>query len=503
MNASRSIIGIIAFVGIFILAIWLGISVVTDQTATLAQIALLSTLATCIFLGRRIWMIIPLMGSLNLTFMVPGQPSTMLLGQALFVGFCTLLFLMRRLPCRLSFSEIEFWIILLTVCILQAYIRNPVGLNILGDESMGARPYAIFLAGLVTSIILGGYIIPASDLKWLMRTSIIGGLLNSVMLTVGYSVPRLGVWYGAFNSELGGTIAQQGQYGENRATRIAFVRDIGRNLALWIGSHISPIRACFHPLWAPLILLSFTFAAFSGYRNEIAMVGMTYLVSLAYRGGLPAVTFSIFVLIIGIASLAAVNLAAPLPANIQRSLSFLPGSWDQEHIQDTQDSTEWRVEMWKEALGTDIWIKNKILGDGLGISKQEYDYIRSFKQYEIGGRVGTGRLTKQQEYMMATGAYHSGPVSTVRTIGYAGLLIFILAQIRLAVHAHRLIKKAKYTEWFPTTLLIGIPLIWAPFFFIFIFGDFGIAASSFLIGSAMIRLLERNVPTNISTAQIV
>jgi hypothetical protein len=42
--------------------------------------------------------------------------------------------------------------------------------------------------------------------------------------------------------------------------------------------------------------------------------------------------------------------------------------------------------------------------------------------------------------------------------------------------------------------LIGIPNIWAPFFFIFIFGDFGPALGAFLGGAAMIRILENNLP---------
>ena len=69
-----------------------------------------------------------------------------------------------------------------------------------------------------------------------------------------------------------------------------------------------------------------------------------------------------------------------------------------------------------------------------------------------------------------------------------------MAQIRLGIHAHRQIKRSRGTIWFPLTLLVGIPIIWTPFFFVFIFGDFGPALSTFLIGAAMVRLLENNLP---------
>jgi hypothetical protein len=74
------------------------------------------------------------------------------------------------------------------------------------------------------------------------------------------------------------------------------------------------------------------------------------------------------------------------------------------------------------------------------------------------------------------------------------LFIFLIAQIRLAVHAHQLIRRFQHTEWFPLTLLIGIPLCISPFFFVFIFGDFKSSASSFLLSCCMVRLLQNNLP---------
>ena len=69
--------------------------------------------------------------------------------------------------------------------------------------------------------------------------------------------------------------------------------------------------------------------------------------------------------------LAAINLLAPLPPNVQRALTFLPGTWEQRYKDDAEGSTEWRVEVWKVALFTERWIKNKWLGDGLGFSAAE------------------------------------------------------------------------------------------------------------------------------------
>ncbi len=427
--------------------------------------------------------------------MIPGQPNTLLLAQALFVGFCVLHFLMRRLPFKIRITELEILIIIITLCVVQAYARNPVGLNIFGGSSIGGRPYMIYAITLVTSLLLAFLNVSATDLRWILRLSIIGGLINFVMSAIGFFIPRVGVWYGSVElNSLDSSIVQDGQYEIDRATRVEFVRDIANNIALWISAFKSPLRACFNPLWSPLVLLSFAFAAISGYRNEIGAVGLTYLVGIAYRGGFYSLFNASIAVIIAIVFLAFLNQIAPLPSNIQRALSFLPGTWDDIHVQDSKDSTEWRMDMWKEALLTDYWIKNKWLGDGLGMTQEEFNYIQSFKNKQIGGRSSAGKLTLGQEFMMASNAYHSGPVSTIRTIGYVGLAILIIAQIRLAVHSHRQIQRTRKTEWLPLTLLIGIPNIWAPFFFIFIFGDFGPALGAFLGGAAMIRILENNLP---------
>jgi hypothetical protein len=100
----------------------------------------------------------------------------------------------------------------------------------------------------------------------------------------------------------------------------------------------------------------------------------------------------------------------------------------------------------------------------------------------------------QQETMMILGSYHSGPVHTIRSAGYVGLAILLLAMIRVAVHAHRQIIRCRGTEWFGLALFFGIPLISQPFYFTLIFGEFQTGVAGVMMGIAMIRLLEKNIP---------
>ncbi|MEO5713807.1 MAG: hypothetical protein ABIT37_10005 [Luteolibacter sp.] len=493
MIESNSITKIIILVVGLVLAVVLGSMLVTDQADALLWVAGASVLTVCISLGRRIWLLIPFMAALSIQLRLPGQPSTLLLAQILALSFCTLLFLMRKLPFRLAFTELEFWAFVLTAFVVQVYIRNPVGVNIFGGDSVGGKPYAIYGITLATGLLLSGLRVPAGELKWYLRLSILGSLLNLFISVAGTLVPSIAYFTGAgFEDNRNGGDADMGKVVDSgAATRVGFLTEYGGNAALWISSFISPVKALVRPLWLLLVLSAVVAAMLGGFRNGVIGVGVTFLLGIAYRSGFPALMMSIIGATGGLALLAVVNVIHPLPPNIQRSLTFLPGTWEERYKVDADGSTEWRIEIWKEALLTERWIKNKWIGDGLGFSAAE---LAAQLNDRKGARAGISGFEGHRESVLANGDYHSGPVSTIRVIGYVGLFFFLLAQIRMGVHAHRQIIRCRGTEWYPLALFIGIPLISGPLFFVFVFGDFKSNAAAFLLSAGICRLLQNNLP---------
>jgi hypothetical protein len=260
----------------------------------------------------------------------------------------------------------------------------------------------------------------------------------------------------------------------------------------WLVSRCSPYKAILKPHYLLLFLAFIVAAAGSGYRTAVAGAGLTILVGIFYHHGFFAALASSVAAAVLIGILAVVNLVAPLPGNIQRALSPFPGTWDERYVRAADLSTEWRVEMWKDALFTDRWIRNKFFGDGLGMTKEEFQRMESISEGRLAW-AGTTGLTVQQENMMLTGGYHSGPVQTIRTVGYFGLAVLLAAMIRVAVYMHRLVKRARGTPWFSTILFFSIPCLILPFQFIFIFGEFHSACSTLLFGFGLIRLTTNNV----------
>ena len=186
--------------------------------------------------------------------------------------------------------------------------------NIFGGSSVGGKPYVIFAITLLTAVLLAGLRVPPSELKTAIRLSILGGLNFTVSL-VGRFVPTVAYWTGAgYAPTSTDDYANIGkQVDQDAATRESFLLIFGRNLSLWISAFKSPLKACFHPLWGPLVLLAVAAATLSGFRSGIAMVALTFFVGFCYRGGFVQIMISATAGIMALALLAIVNATAPLP----------------------------------------------------------------------------------------------------------------------------------------------------------------------------------------------
>lgn len=492
MDASKIKLFIIMAVALFA-ALYLGIAAATAQFEAVAWVVGGFGLSVCLALGRRIWLLLPLMGALGLVLPLPGNFSSIFLTQGAVVGFCALLFLTRRLPIDFRFSELEFWCLMFLLCVLQAYLRHPVGLNIFGSATIGAKPYAVLVMLVITATLLTCLKVDPGELKWWVRLTMLGSWINFGLGVVAKAVPSIGYFLGAsFGTDSAKQDPSSREAVDERASgRVSFIRIISLNLANWISCRISPLIACFLPLWAPLVLFVIVGAAYSGYRSQMAAVGLTFLVGVFYRGGIRQVMLSLFLGAAGLVFLAFVNLIFPLPPNVQRALTFLPGTWEQRYKDDAKGSTEWRTELWVEALLSDKYIRNKFLGDGLGMTQAQYRQTLALRENQ---GMGSGGFDFQRESILISGEYHSGPVQTIRVCGYIGLLVLLIGMFRVTVHAHRQIERCRNTEWFPVALFIGNVYIWLPFGWIFIFGSFSGGADALLMGTAMLRMLEKHLP---------
>jgi hypothetical protein len=174
-----------------------------------------------------------------------------------------------------------------------------------------------------------------------------------------------------------------------------------------------------------------------------------------------------------------------LPLSAQRALSFLPGKWDYFAVKEAKASTDWRVRMWTESLFTDKYIQSKAFGDGFGFTKRQLEWVMA----------NTFNMSDedQQEHYLRVGGVHSGPVSTIRYVGFFGLAIFTWLMIAMAKMAWRLIIRSKNTPFFAACLFVGVPVVWEPFNYYLIFGGFDNAMPTAIFGLGMLKVLKNSL----------
>jgi hypothetical protein len=194
-------------------------------------------------------------------------------------------------------------------------------------------------------------------------------------------------------------------------------------------------------------------------------------------------------MIVMLITLTLINSIRPLPLAMQRTLSFLPGHWDSRAVKDAEDSTDWRVQMWREIPKSSRYIRDRVMGDGFGFTRAE---LMAMERQAL----RTGELS--QEDSMIIGAFHNGPLSTIRFVGAVGLILYYSLLVYVAMYAARLIRSCAPTSFYPLALFVSLPLIWEPFNYVFIFGayDSGFPNTIFAIG--MLKMIQNSLRADTS-----
>lgn len=489
---------LVPFIGL-VLAVVLGSQLVTDRGTALAWVGAGVILAMCLWLGKDIWLLIPFAVLLNIRFpWLPGAFPPSQLAVLLTFAWCLGLLALRKLPIQFRMTSLEFWGLMLLLTIVQVYARNPVGLAALGSDTIGARPYFSVAVAVIGGVILSSLIVTPAKIKQACNWLIAGGLFSIIVNIVPYLVPSLAPYTVRFFGAVGNYREYVQGYSDwsvtrdsKAAGRLLPATEFGILLSRWVASHVDPVRKLIHPFWGFMILTSICAAGYGGFRSGLASVVLNLGLGAFYWGRTRSAIVGLFAGIAILIVFSTVNVIYPLPPNIQRALSFLPGTWDKKIIEDAEGSTSWRVEMWIEALTTKKYIQNKILGDGLGFTARELKAQAMLQDMKHRGASG---WDLHRESVFMTGDYHSGPVQTIRTTGYVGLVILLLAMSVVAWQAHKLILRSRGTPYMMIVCFFCIPMVWHPVFFTFVFGSFGNDVPLAFMNIGFLRLLQNNLP---------
>jgi hypothetical protein len=166
--------------------------------------------------------------------------------------------------------------------------------------------------------------------------------------------------------------------------------------------------------WRMAILIgAVVLGTLGGFRSAVLLMVLTFLILFWLEKLWGTRIFLIMVIGLTLGGALLVGFADKLPMTIQRSLSFLPLEIDPLTRISAQDSTEWRLEIWKATLPQvpQYFFKGKgynLSGDELYMSRES-----SFRG-----------LAAQWEGAALAGDYHNGPLSVLIPFGIWGLAAF-------------------------------------------------------------------------------
>ncbi len=453
-----------------------------------------AALTTLLVLKERVWIVLlfawPMTGqirALNIPFSVRD-----LAVMYVFVGYLALIaFKIIRTRNRMTLIDLFMMSVLLMLAI--AFIRNPVGVEALGSERVGGRPYFN-----ISIAVLAWWVLSRSDLttvspKWIFIAVLLGKTMDGLLATSLYYLPGLEGFFAEFYSC---PIMTSGQQGDSAASvlsesteRLSFLGFLVLPLLIALFSLDRPLAwlNIFKPWKALIFALAVLGLLKSGFRSAFMIVIGIAMISGFLRAGRSEVLRMVSLAILALLfTVTFNNVLFDLPKNVQRTLSFLPGNWDAFAVSEGKESTEWRLYMWKQALLTDRYIENKFLGDGFGIKKTDYAIMSYYAQH--------GTTEDTRENLMIVGNFHSGPVTSIRYIGYIGLLLYLAMILLLAREGWKLCKAFKGSPYESLCYFMCLPLIMEPLTYVFIFGSFDVAVPEAIFGIGALKLLRSAVP---------
>jgi hypothetical protein len=145
-------------------------------------------------------------------------------------------------------------------------------------------------------------------------------------------------------------------------------------------------------------------------------------------------------------------------------------------VADAQGSTEGRFKWWKDIVQYHL-IDDWWFGDGFGA--------------HLGDIEGAAQHGSYEDFVLLTGAYHSGPLTAIRYVGTVGMLLMYALMIMAAYYSTVYVRLCWGTLLQPLAIFVAIQSIWTPIHYTLVFGGYDAQLPNTLLMAGLLRLLIR------------
>lgn len=306
---------------------------------------------------------------------------------------------------------------LLGVVGITAFMTGGIGLGSFGSGTVGGKNYFYIVAAIVGFFVLASKTVPLHRARLYTTAFFLSGSLAALSVVAAWIGPAADFIYMVFPADYETAVVDAALVSVGAEIRLRGLAIAATMIFLWLLAEVG-VAGVFNfrkPWWGLLFLLTLMGGLLGGYRS-IAIIMLLVFVFLFYLERLWRTRAMIIVgigLVIGSAFL--VGFSDRLPYSVQRTLSFLPVKVDPYVKNSADNSSDWRLEMWRVAWEKEV---PKYLLKGKGYTFTADDLFMS--NYAI----QTGRA-RNWETALVAGDYHNGPLSLLIPFGIYGLVAFV------------------------------------------------------------------------------
>lgn len=467
----------------------------SDMRFVAGVIAAIPVAIIFVKLKTNIWVLLPI--SWFLSGRLPWLPLPFTVRDLCFMTvilFFTLFFATRALPWRRKLGTLDYLIYINLAYLATVYARNPAGFWALQTSMVGGRPYFEIALAFGAFVILSrvkitDLIARIFPLFFVIPTWGVAVLDLVARLVPQAAAPLATMYSGIGVGGLAGAIQQEARIGESR---FAGMQWAGWSSVLALCARYNPITLIspFYPFRVLLFIVATVAVFLSGFRSMILFAMVAFLLSSFLRGNFKELWIAGAGMLMGLLVLISVQGSLiQLPLTVQRTLGWLPGDWSEEAKFLGEDSTRWRVEMWGWAWNDDRILRDRTWGTGFGLSLDDLSLIATSLMAGQSGQTLLGG--SDRESFMITGTFHNGPLSAIKYIGVVGLALYYPLMCYMAWLAWRLCVRARGTKALTLALFVGIPIIYEPIYFVFVFGALDQNYSQLLFWAGLLNMTQR------------
>jgi hypothetical protein len=348
---------------------------------------------------------------------LPGRPFLWMMAVAISLTLTVVSRIMDRQAPFLNVPSITRSLLLLGFIVLvTARLRGGISVGTLGGESGGGKGYFHIFFAIAGYFALSAVPIPLERAFFNIKLFFLSGLTSVVPHLIVAAGPTVLFLMVLVPEEFARTQVQ------TALSSIGLVRLTGVStaaaalIAYLLARHgVRGMLDMSHPTRPFLFAAVLAFSAVGGFRSTIASILIVFVIQFLLEGLHRTRLLLLVVLATLLVGVALIPLTPKLPLAVQRSLSFLPLNVDPVARLDAQNSTEWRLEMWRALLPE--LPHYFFLGKGYSINLIDI--------YFAGESMRRG-FAKTYEALMLAGDYHNGPLSVYIPFGAIGVVAFVM-----------------------------------------------------------------------------